>query len=85
MDSINYDMCEHSLAPSPVVDIEKEPIRREAPKRKYKAGQSCCQKFIIDRNGQIGLSLRNLTVSICIISSTFLLGILITSCVTGAG
>jgi hypothetical protein len=46
-------------------------------------GTVCCNKFYVDENGVIGLSLRDMTVFTCVFTTVFLTSILYLSCTDG--
>jgi hypothetical protein len=61
---------------------ETSEVLRRRPKR-MREGTVCCNRFIVDENGVIGLSLRDLTVFTCIWATVFLTSILYMSCTDG--
>jgi len=66
------------------VDTEAEsPKLRDAPERKRRAGSCFCNRFVIDDQGTIYMSLRDLTLTLIILFDIFLIVMLVRGCNNG--
>lgn len=69
-----------NIAPSSQV-LDSQPIIRPAPRRLR--GTGCCNRFIIDDNGTISISLRDQSIFACVSMTAFLVFIGTYGCYTG--